>query len=74
MNQGFDAGQKWATRKQLAARYQVHTKTIDLWRRQGYLPAIMMGTRLVRFDISACDTWITQFRHSAKWENQGGAK
>jgi ribosomal protein L25 (general stress protein Ctc) len=58
----------WATRSQLAERYQVHPRTIDEWRRQGNLPAVVYGTRLVRFDITACDEWFNQFRHAAKWE------
>jgi ribosomal protein L25 (general stress protein Ctc) len=58
----------WATRTQIAKRYAVHPGTIDMWRRAGYLPAVVYGTRLVRFDIAACDQWFNKFRHSAKWE------
>ena len=58
----------WITRGRLAARYQVHPRTIDQWRKQGYLPAVIYGSRLVRFDLKACDVWFNQFRHAAKWE------
>jgi len=58
----------WATRTQIAKRYSVHPGTIDVWRRAGHLPAVIYGSRLVRFDISACDKWFNQFRHNAKWE------
>lgn len=60
----------WATRSQIAKRYAVHPGTIDAWRRSGFLPAFVFGTRLVRFDIKACDTWFESFRHGAKWESQ----
>jgi hypothetical protein len=59
----------WATRSQIAKRYSVHPGTIDTWRRSGFLPAFVFGTRLVRFDIKACDSWFESFRHGAKWEN-----
>lgn len=60
----------YASRSQMAKRYSVHPGTIDTWRRAGHLPAVILGTRLVRFDINACDTWFTQFRHGAKWEGK----
>ncbi len=59
----------WATRAQIAKRYAVHPGTIDTWRRSGFLPAFVFGTRLVRFDIKACDSWFKSFRHGAKWES-----
>jgi len=59
----------WATRSQIAKRYAVHPGTIDAWRRSGFLPAFVFGSRLVRFDIKACDTWFESFRHGAKWES-----
>jgi hypothetical protein len=59
----------WATRAQIAKRYAVHPGTIDTWRRSGFLPAFVFGTRLVRFDIKACDSWFESFRHGAKWES-----
>lgn len=62
------SGAVWATREQLATRYCVHARTIDEWRKQGNLPAFKQGTRLVRFDVAACDLWINKFRHAAKWE------
>jgi hypothetical protein len=62
------SGAVWATREQLAARYSVHARTIDEWRKQGNLPAFKQGARLVRFDVAACDLWINKFRHAAKWE------
>jgi hypothetical protein len=58
----------WATRAQIAKRYAVHPGTIDTWRRSGFLPAFVFGSRLVRFDIKACDTWFESYRHGAKWE------
>ena len=67
-------GTVWATRAQLATRYSVHPRTIDDWRRAGHLPAFVYGTRLVRFDLEACDLWIARFRRAAKWEKtKGGA-
>ena len=60
----------WATRSQIAKRYAVHPGTIDAWRRSGFLPAFVFGSRLVRFDIKACDTWFESFRHGAKWEQE----
>ena len=38
---------EWATRDQLAARYQVHPRTVDDWRRRGILPAFVISSRLV---------------------------
>ncbi len=64
---------RWATRAQIAKRYAVHPGTIDTWRRSGFLPAVAFGTRLVRFDVQACDVWFNQFRQDAKWE-QGRTK
>jgi hypothetical protein len=58
----------WATRAQIAKRYAVHPGTIDTWRRSGFLPAFVFGSRLVRFDIKACDSWFESYRHGAKWE------
>jgi len=58
----------WATRSQIAKRYAVHPGTIDTWRRSGFLPAFVFGSRLIRFDIKACDTWFDTYRHGAKWE------
>jgi hypothetical protein len=58
----------WATRSQIAKRYAVHPGTIDAWRRSGFLPAFVFGSRLVRFDIKACDSWFESFRQGAKWE------
>ena len=58
----------WATRAQIAKRYAVHPGTIDAWRRSGFLPAFIFGSRLVRFDIKACDTWFYTYRQGAKWE------
>lgn len=75
MNQNIEPGPCWFTRRQLAERYQVHPRTIDEWRRLGYLPAACIGTRLIRFDVTACDHWFNKFRHTAKWEQkEGGAR
>ena len=60
----------WATRGQIAKRYAVHPGTIDGWRRAGFLPAVAFGTRLVRFDIKACDAWFNHFRQGARWEQE----
>ena len=68
-NKGYKSDTVWATRSQIAKRYGVHPGTIDVWRRAGHLPAVIYGTRLVRFDVGACDTWFHQFRCSAKWED-----
>jgi hypothetical protein len=65
---------KWATRCELASRYNVHPRTIDDWRKAGNLPAFSYGTRLVRFDIQACDEWIDKLRHAARWEKRQGGK
>jgi hypothetical protein len=73
-NRGEESGNQqqaiWATRAQIAKRYEVHPGTIDTWRRSGFLPSVALGTRLVRFDIRACDAWFNQFRQSAKWEQE----
>jgi hypothetical protein len=63
-----EAYPRWATRSQIAKRYAVHPGTIDTWRRSGFLPAFVFGSRLVRFDIKACDTWFHTYRQGAKWE------
>lgn len=41
----------WLTRPQLAAHLQVSLRTIENWRRQGYLPHYKAG-RLVRYKLS----------------------
>jgi hypothetical protein len=65
---------KWATRAELASRYNVHARTIDAWRKDGNLPAFIYGRRIVRFDLQACDAWIDRLRHAARWEqNERGA-
>lgn len=63
---------KWATRAELARRYNVHPRTIDAWRKDGNLPAFVYGRRLVRFDLEACDGWIGRLRHAARWESDEG--
>jgi hypothetical protein len=63
---------KWATRQQLAARYNVHPRTVDEWRKAGNLPAFIYGRRIVRFDLEACDAWIDRLRHAARWEQNTG--
>jgi hypothetical protein len=62
----------WATREQLATRYQVHARTVDEWRRRGILPAFVVSARLVRFPIAECDEGVRRFRHSARWEQKEG--
>lgn len=61
---------EWATRDQLAARYQVHPRTVDDWRRRGILPAFVISSRLVRFPVNECDEGLRRFRHTAKWEGK----
>jgi hypothetical protein len=68
-SQNLEDAVLWATRSQIAKRYAVHPGTIDTWRRSGFLPAFVFGSRLVRFDIKACDSWFETFRQGAKWEN-----
>jgi hypothetical protein len=63
---------RWATRQQLAARYNVHPRTVDEWRKAGNLPAFIYGRRIVRFDLEACDAWIDRLRHAARWEQNTG--
>lgn len=60
----------WATREQLASRYQVHARTVDEWRRRGILPVFVVSARLVRFPVSDCDEGVRRFRHSARWEQK----
>lgn len=62
----------WATREQMADRYQVHARTVDEWRRRGILPAFVVSARLVRFPIAECDEGVRRFRHSARWEQKEG--
>jgi hypothetical protein len=75
MNQQDGApAQAWATREQLAVRYQVHPRTVDDWRRRGILPAFIVSSRLVRFPVAECDEGLRRFRHTARWEQkEGGA-
>jgi hypothetical protein len=60
----------WATRYELAERYNVHPRTIDDWRDLGFLPYIQRGTRFIRFDIQACDQWIDTLREPVISENE----
>ena len=46
----------WVRKAQLAAHFQVHEKTIERWVAAG-MPVIR-GKRLVRFQVSACESWL----------------
>jgi len=66
-------GQTAVSRTHLANRWGVSPRTIDQWRKRGNLPAFVVGGRLIRFDLAACEEWLGKFRRDAKWENERSA-
>ena len=67
-------GQTAVSRTHLANRWGVSPRTIDQWRKRGNLPAFVLGGRMIRFDLPACEEWFGRFRHDAKWETEERAK
>jgi excisionase family DNA binding protein len=46
------------TKQQLAARYQVSTRTVERWMKQGLKPQPRKRVRIVRFRLSAVERWM----------------
>jgi len=46
---------KLVSKKELAARFSVHPKTIEKWVDAGILPKVRINPRCVRFDLARCD-------------------
>ena len=46
---------KLVTKKEIAARYSVHPKTVEKWADAGIIPVIKINRRCVRFDLDKCD-------------------
>ncbi len=46
---------KLVTKKEIAARYSVHPKTVEKWANAGIIPIVKINRRCVRFDLSKCD-------------------
>jgi len=43
------------SKKEIAARYSVHRKTIEKWVDCGILPKVVINCRCVRFNLEKCD-------------------
>jgi hypothetical protein len=46
---------KLVTKKEIAARYSVHPKTVEKWADAGIIPVVKINRRCVRFDLNKCD-------------------
>jgi predicted site-specific integrase-resolvase len=46
------------TKQQLAARYQVSTRTVERWMKQGLQAQPRKRVRIVRFRLSAVERWM----------------
>jgi excisionase family DNA binding protein len=55
------AGEKYLTRKEVAARFNVDVRTIDNWRVKYQMPHYCMGGQ-VRFVESEVDAWAKTMR------------
>jgi excisionase family DNA binding protein len=45
------------TPRQVAKRYGISVPTVYRWVREGQLPAVRLGKRVLRFDKDAIDQW-----------------
>jgi hypothetical protein len=50
------------TKRELANRYGVVTRTIDNWMTQKRIPFLKLSAELVRFDPVACDNALKRFQ------------
>ncbi len=46
---------KLVTKKEIAARYSAHPKTVEKWVDAGIIPVVKINSRCVRFDLEKCD-------------------
>ncbi len=46
---------KLVTKKEIAARYSAHPKTVEKWVQAGIIPMVKINRRCVRFDLEKCD-------------------
>lgn len=49
-----------ASKKQLARRYSVSTRTVDNWIASRLIPVLRFGPRLVRFPVLECDRTLAE--------------
>jgi hypothetical protein len=52
---------KLVTSDDLARRYKVHRRTIQIWAKRGLLPSIAISKRCLRFDPRKCDKALGKF-------------
>lgn len=57
----------WFTKAQIAARYQISTRSVTNLMRRRILPYVKIG-RVLRFNPSECDNAFTQFKRSSKFQ------
>jgi len=53
---------KLVKKPRLAGRYEVSTRTVDYWMKNGVIPFIKIGSKFVRFDPLECDAAIARFK------------
>ena len=57
---------KLVTKKQIALRYSVGTRTVDSWMSEHLIPFVKPSARCVRFDTTACDAALARFERLVK--------
>ncbi|NBR87797.1 MAG: hypothetical protein EBS84_20950 [Proteobacteria bacterium] len=57
---------KLVTKKQIALRYSVATRTVDSWMSEHIIPYVKPSARCVRFDTTACDAALARFERVIK--------
>jgi hypothetical protein len=51
----------FCTKRDIAARYKVGTRTIDRWLSRKMIPVVRLSPRCVRFEIAQCDEAVRRF-------------
>jgi hypothetical protein len=57
---------KLFTKSQIAPRYGVVQRTVDYWMKDGVIPYLKIGKKLVRFDPVECDRALERFKVASK--------
>lgn len=57
---------KLVTKKEIAARYSIHPKTVEKWADAGIIPVVKINRRCVRFDLDKCDRAMERRAHVSR--------
>ncbi len=59
----IDLNKTLVTKKEVAKRYGVSTRTINSWMRRGLIPFKRISSKMIRFDIEQCDAALKTHEH-----------